>query len=78
MLTDICTLLGTLELTIQHLLTKWYLGRFLPLLIGDFISDDYQYLTYLEIIDKVFAPITSPERADYVGMLIKDFLEEFK
>ena len=75
---DICTLLGTLELTIQHLLTKWCLGRFLPLLIGDFISDDYQYLTYLEIIDEVFAPITSPERADYVGMLIEDFLEEFK
>ena len=60
----------------------WCLGRFLPLLIGDLISEDYQYwdnyLTHLEIIDEVFAPITSIERADYVGMLIEDFLEEFK
>ena len=32
----------------------------------------------MEIIEIVFAPITSPERADYVGMLNEDFLEEFK
>ena len=60
----------------------WCLGRFLPLLIGDKIPEDNKhwenYTTHLEIMDEVFAPVTTPERMDYVGMLIEDFLEEFK
>ena len=60
----------------------WCLGRFLPLLIGDIIPDEYpyweNYLTHLDIMDEIFAPVTSGERADYVAMLIEDFLEDFK
>lgn len=28
-------------------------------------------------MDKVFAPVTNEERADYVAMLIEDFLSDF-
>ena len=31
------------------------------------------YTTHLEIMDEVFAPVTTPERMDYVGMLIEEF-----
>lgn len=59
----------------------WCLGRFLPILIGDKIPSNYAYwenfLCHLVIMDEVFAPITSEERADYLGMLIEDFLEDF-
>ena len=57
----------------------WCLGRFLPIIIGDTIPDGYtyweNYLTHLDIMDEVFAPVTNMERIDYVGMLIEDFLE---
>lgn len=60
----------------------WCLGRFLPVLIGDKIPDGYayweNYLYHLHIMDEVFAPITSDERADYLAILIEDFLVEFK
>ena len=60
----------------------WCLGRYLPILIGDLIPDDYpyweNYLKHLDIMDEIFAPVTTPERIDYVGMLIEDFLGEFK
>ena len=59
----------------------WCLGQFLPITIGDAIPDGYtyweNYLTHLDIIDEVFAPVTNTERIDYVGMPIEDFLEEF-
>lgn len=32
----------------------------------------------LDIVDELFAPVTTSEKADYVGMLIEDFLETFK
>ena len=60
----------------------WCLGRFLPVLIGDLVpeGDDYweNYLMLLDIVDELFAPVTTSEKADYVGMLIEDFLETFK
>ena len=60
----------------------WCLGRFLPILIGDKVHPDCprweNYLSHMEIMDEVFAPITTEERMDYLGMLIEDFLEEFK
>ena len=59
----------------------WCLGRFLPILIGDIIPNDNPYwenfLTHLTIINEAFAPVSSEERLDYLGMLIEDFLEEF-
>ena len=57
----------------------WCLGRFLPIIIGA-IPDGYtyweNYLTQLDIM--VLVPVTNTEQIDYVGMLIEDFLEEFK
>ena len=32
----------------------------------------------LDIVDEVFAPVTTPDRSDYVAMLVEDFLEHFK
>ena len=59
----------------------WCLGRFLPLLVGDFIShgDEHweNYLTLLDIVDRVFAPIITPSIASYIAMLVEDFLTEF-
>ena len=59
----------------------WYLGRFLPLLIGDFIPEDDDYwenfLTLLDIIDYVFAPVTTHRLASHISLLVEDFLTEF-
>ena len=59
----------------------WCLGRFLPLLIGDFIPEDDDYwenfLTLLDIIDYVFAPVTTHRLATHISMLVEDFLTEF-
>ena len=59
----------------------WCLGRFLPLLIADKIPGDNPYwenfLHHLQIIVEVFAPVTSDDRLDYLGMLIEDFLQDF-
>lgn len=47
----------------------WCLGRFLPILVGDVIPEGYKcwenYLTHLDIMEEVFAPVTSVERMDY-------------
>lgn len=60
----------------------WCLGRFLHLIIGDLVpyEDPHwdNYIMLLDIVDEVFAPITTPDRADYVAMLVEDFLECFK
>jgi hypothetical protein len=60
----------------------WCLGRYLPLLIGDLVPYDDphwgNYIMLLDIVDEVFAPVTTPDRADYVAMLVEDFLECFK
>lgn len=60
----------------------WCLGRYLPILIGDKIPEKYPYwenfLSHLEIMGEIFAPITSEDRLDYLAMLIEDFLEDFR
>ena len=60
----------------------WCLGRFLPLLIGEFIPVEDRYwenfLTLLTVLDFVFAPATTVAKADYAAMLTEDFLTEFK
>ena len=71
---------------ILHLLFSasqmWCLGRFLPILIGDKIPTECpywdNYVSHLHIMDEMFAPITTEDRADYLAMLVEDFLEEFK
>lgn len=60
----------------------WCLGRFLPVLIGDKVPENYPYwenfLAHLEIVDEVFAPIISEDRLEYLSMLIEDYLEDFR
>ena len=60
----------------------WCLGRFLPLLIGHLVPENDSFwdnfLMLLTIMDYVFAPVTTPDKADYVAMLVEDFLTEFK
>ena len=60
----------------------WCLGRLLPLLIGDLVSEDSDhwenFLTLLTIMDLVLAPHTTPANADLVAALVQDFLSEFK
>ena len=59
----------------------WCLGRILPFLIGQLIPEEdifwENYLTLLSIMDHVFAPITTANKADYMAMLVEDFLAEF-
>lgn len=59
----------------------WCLGRLLPLLIGQHIPEDDRfwenYLMLLSIMDYVFAPVITADKADYMAILVEDFLEEF-
>ena len=56
----------------------WCLGRFLPILIGDLVPEEHCYwenfLTLLDIVNELFAPITTTDRADYVSLLVEVFL----
>ena len=60
----------------------WCLGRFLPLIIGNIVEKDNQYwdnyLSHLEIMSEVFAPVYDIERIGYLRMMIEDFLFDFK
>ena len=60
----------------------WCLGRFLPLLIGDLAEEENpyweNYLAHADIIDEVFAPVTSVDITEYTAMMIEDFLHDFK
>ena len=60
----------------------WYLARFLPLMIGDKVPEDdlhwENFLTHLSIVDYIFAPVCTTAIADYVSILVEDFLAEFK
>ena len=60
----------------------WCLGCFLPLIVGDLVptEDLYwdKYTMLLDIVDEIFAPVTTSDRADYVAMLVEDFLDGFK
>lgn len=59
----------------------WCLGRLLPLLIGQLVPEEDRlwenYLTLLSIMDYAFAPVTTADKADYMAMLVEDFLVEF-
>ena len=54
----------------------WCLARCLPFFIGEFIPENDQnwdnYLRLLTIMDHVFAPTTTSDKADYLEMLIED------
>ena len=60
----------------------WCLGRFLPLLIGHLVPEGHllldNFLQLLTIMDYVFAPCTTADKADFVAMLVEDFLTDFK
>ena len=60
----------------------WCLGRVLPFLIGEFIPEGdhhwHNFITLLTIMDFVFAPTTTADKADLVAALIQDFLADFK
>ena len=73
------------SLLIEHLVPEgdnlW--DKFLMLLtIMDYvfapITSDDKFLVLLTIMDYVFAPITSDDKANYVAMLVEDFLTDFK
>ena len=59
----------------------WCLARFLPLIIGDKVPEEDEYwmhfLKLLDIVDYVFAPLTTPDKAAYIAVLMEDFLTEF-
>ena len=60
----------------------WCLGRFLPILIGDLVPEEHCYwenfLTLLDIVNELFAPVTTTDSADYVSLLVEVFLGGFK
>ena len=60
----------------------WCLGRCLPILIGDLIPEEHPYwnnfLLLLDIVNELFAPVTHPHRADYLSIIVGEFLEDFK
>ena len=59
----------------------WCFARILPLLIGDKILEDERwnnFLLLLNIMDYTFAPRIMPSKCSYLGMLIEDYLTDFK
>ena len=52
----------------------WWLGRFLPLIIGSHMPEDDEkwclFLTLLEIVDIIFAEVTTIDKAAYLRDLI--------
>ena len=60
----------------------WCLGRLLPLMIGDKISegDPYwnNYLLLLTIMDYVFAPTLSADTSAYLKEIINDHHKAYK
>ena len=60
----------------------WCLGRLLPLMIGDLVSEDDEtwelFLLLLTIMDYVFAPKASGDSVAYVRMLINDHHAKFR
>ena len=62
--------------------TNLVLGTILPLLVGDLapeVNDHWDnFLQLATIPDYVFAPVTSPTLAGYIGILIEDYLVDFR
>jgi len=52
----------------------WCLGRLLPLMIGEKVPEDDSrwqlFLTFLTIMDYVFAPVTDEDNISYIRYLI--------
>lgn len=59
----------------------WLLGRVLPLLIGDFVSDDEpkweNFLQMMEIVDLLFSPVSNSDDVAYLATLIEEHHIEF-
>ena len=59
----------------------WCLGRFLPLIIGSQLPEDDErwclFLTLLEIVDIIFAEVTTIDKAAYLRDLITDHHSRF-
>ena len=57
------------------------MGRFLPVLLGDLVpeNDEYWdiYLSFLKIMEYIFAPVITIDKLDYLQILIQDILTEF-
>jgi len=66
----------------QSACQMWCLGRCLPILLGDLIPEEHPYwnnfLLLLDIVNELFAPVTHPHRADYLSIIVGEFLEDFK
>uniref|UniRef100_A0A1X7TQV0 C2H2-type domain-containing protein n=1 Tax=Amphimedon queenslandica TaxID=400682 RepID=A0A1X7TQV0_AMPQE len=66
----------------QSATEMWCLGRYLPLLIGDLVSEDDEHwsnmLTLCEIVDNIFGPKCSSKSLDHLDHLIRLFLTQFK
>ena len=60
----------------------WCLARVLPFVIGEFVAEDddhwSNFLNLLTVMDFVFAPTTTVDKANLVAVLIQDFLADFK
>lgn len=59
----------------------WCLGRYLPLMIGTHIPPDDEkwqlYLLLLDIVDIIFAEVTTADKAVYLSNLIADHHSRF-
>ncbi len=68
-------------LTIITASQLWCLSRYLPILIGDKVEEDNpyweNYLCHATLMDEIFAPVTNDDRAEYVALLIEDYLSDF-
>jgi len=60
----------------------WCLGCCLLILIGYLIPDEHpcwnSFLLLLDIVNELFAPETHPHKADYLSIMVGEFLEDFK
>ncbi|XP_028417218.1 uncharacterized protein LOC114543833 [Dendronephthya gigantea] len=66
----------------QHANEMWCLGLFLPLLIGEFMTEDDDhwnaYCVLLEIVRIIFSPLISKEQMPYLQVLIQNHHENFR
>ena len=63
-------------------LLMWCLGHCQQILIGDLIPEEHtnwkNFLLLLDIVNELFAAVTHPHRADYLSIIVGEFLEDFK
>jgi len=59
----------------------WFMGRVLPLIIGDLVpDDDERWLNFslmMDIVDLLFAPVISDDKVAYLSVLISDHHSTF-